>query len=374
LLNLVLKEDRVEKHVFELQIVPKSMLEVRTIGAHPDYVVFRRARELLEACRYDVVEDSYLADLRKAIKQHESKQEYDRIPALQRKLTKLEPLLKQQAKLEADARRLVDNFTTAFQRVATELAEIKGEINQMKRKDHDDSDLEDIKDDFVGFQHPFLTLLDTKYNQAYDNDDFDTAQTLEGLRGSALPICMDLVKATNAYSEAKATRQKASVVINLKSRKVGLESRLNELQQQLSRITLPPSPTNSSGSNAATTTSSDPPRGVVQPQVPVRAAETNVGTEEKKQDVTHNVISASPSPTTPHVTQPMATAIDECQVLMELFYATGGSGWAKKDNWPLVTWHGVKVGEGGRVTQLLLPSNQLTGKVYVQRYTLQHSN
>jgi hypothetical protein len=33
LLNLVLKEDRVEKHVFELQIVPKSMLEVRTIGA-----------------------------------------------------------------------------------------------------------------------------------------------------------------------------------------------------------------------------------------------------------------------------------------------------------------------------------------------------
>jgi hypothetical protein len=197
LLNLVLKEDRVEKHVFELQIVPKSMLEARTIGAHHDYVVFRYARELLEACRYDVAEDFYLTDLRKAIKQYESKQEYGQIPALQRKLARLEPLLQQQAKLEADARRLVDNFTTAFQKVTTELTKVKGEIDQMKRKDHDDNDLEDIKGDSVGFQHPFLTLLDTKYNQAYDNDDLDTAQTLEGLRDSALPICMDLVKATN---------------------------------------------------------------------------------------------------------------------------------------------------------------------------------
>jgi hypothetical protein len=107
LLNLVLKEDRVEKHVFGLQIVPKSMLEVRTIEAHHDYAVFRCARELLEACGYDVAEDFYLTDLRKAIKQHESKREYDRIPALERKLAKLEPLLQQQAKLEADARRLV---------------------------------------------------------------------------------------------------------------------------------------------------------------------------------------------------------------------------------------------------------------------------
>jgi hypothetical protein len=238
----------------------------------------------------------------------------------------------------------------------------------MKRKDHDDNDLEDTKDDSVGFQHPFLTLLDTKYNQAYENDEFYTAQTLEALRDSALPICMDLVKATNAYCEAKAVKQKASVVINLKDRKEGLESLLNELQQQLSRITLVSSPIDSSrSSNAATITSFEPPRGVVQPQVPVRAAETNVGPEEKKQDVTHHVIPASSSPTTPHVTRPIATAIDEHQVLMELFHATGGSSWTKKDNWGtdrlLGTWHGVEVDEGGRVTHLQLSDNQLTGKL-----------
>jgi hypothetical protein len=133
-------------------------------------------------------------------------------------------------------------------------------------------------------------------------------------------------------------------------------------------------------SNAATTTSSKPSRGVVQPQVPVRAAEANVGAEEKKQDVTHHVIPASPSRgsgarlawrvgelrrSTPQVTRPLATAIDERQVLMELFHGTGGSRWTKKDNWGtdrlLSTWHGVKVDERGRVTQLSLDQNQLSG-------------
>jgi hypothetical protein len=159
---------------------------------------------------------------------------------------------------------------------------------------------------------------------------------------------------------------KASVIINLKDRKEGLESRFNELHQQLSRITLASSPTNSSGSsNTATTTSSEPTREVVQPQVPARTAVTNVGAEGK-QDVTHHVIPASPSPTTPHVTRSMATAIDERQVLMELFHATDGPGWSQKDNCGtdrlLDTWHGVKVGEGGGVTHLLLDNNQLTGK------------
>jgi hypothetical protein len=72
-------------------------------------------------------------------------------------------------------------------------------------------------------------------------------------------ICMDLVKATNAYSEAKAARQKASVLINREDHKERLESRLNELHQRLSRMALAFCPTNSSGSSdAATTTSSEP--------------------------------------------------------------------------------------------------------------------
>jgi hypothetical protein len=149
---LALKQDRVEKHVFELQIVPKSMLEVRAIGGHHDYAVFRCARELLEACGYDVTEDFYLTDLRKAIKQHESKQEYDRIPALQKKLAKLEPLLQQQAKLEADAQRLVlaGNFTTVFQIVATELAEVEAKVDQLKSKYH--NDLENIIEAKAGIE------------------------------------------------------------------------------------------------------------------------------------------------------------------------------------------------------------------------------
>jgi hypothetical protein len=126
------------------------------------------------------------------------------------------------------------------------------------------------------------------------------------------------------------------------------------------------SPTNSSGSsNAVTTTSPEPSRGVVQPQVPVRAAEANVGAEEKKRDVTHHVIPASPTPTTTHVTRPTTTTIDERQVLMELFHATCGSRWTEKNNWGtdrlLGTWHGVNVDEGGRVTHLQLPRNKLWG-------------
>jgi hypothetical protein len=106
--------------------------------------------------------------------------------------------------------------------------------------------------------------------------------------------------------------------------------------------------------------------------VPVRAAEANVGAEEKKQDVTHHVIPTSPTPTTTHVTRPTTTPIDERQVLMELFHATGGSRWTKKDNWGtdilLSTWHGVEVDESGRVTHLQLHGNQLSGMypAYIQ--------
>jgi hypothetical protein len=230
------------------------MFEVRTFGAHHDYAVFRCARELLEACGYNVTEDFYLTDLRKAIRQHESKQEYDRIPALQRKLDKLEPLLQQQANLIADARRLVlaVNFTTALHRVTTELVEVEGKIDQMKVKDHDEE---------------------------------------EG--GNQL---------TRRSSVATTGK------VGSKRTKIGLADNFTIAFVLLLLLLVCLSRTNW------------------------------------------------------HPTR----AIDERQVLMELFHATGGSGWTEKDNWGtdrlLGTWHGVKVGEGGRVTHLLLSSNQLNGK------------
>lgn len=52
-------------------------------------------------------------------------------------------------------------------------------------------------------------------------------------------------------------------------------------------------------------------------------------------------------------------------LLMQLFQATRGNEWKKKDNWgssrPLSTWHGVVCDASGNVTQLLLEDNNLRG-------------
>jgi hypothetical protein len=119
LLNLFLKEDRVEKHVFELQIVPKSMLEVRTIGAHHDYAAFCCARELLEACGYDVTEGFDLTDLRKAIK-HMTEYLHWRGSWLSWNLCCNNRQSWKQTHEDWS------QLTTALHRVTTELAEVRG--------------------------------------------------------------------------------------------------------------------------------------------------------------------------------------------------------------------------------------------------------
>ena len=54
-------------------------------------------------------------------------------------------------------------------------------------------------------------------------------------------------------------------------------------------------------------------------------------------------------------------------ILVALYHATGGRGWTKSDNWltdaPLRQWHGVQTDVGGRVIELNLFDNGLTGEI-----------
>ena len=53
--------------------------------------------------------------------------------------------------------------------------------------------------------------------------------------------------------------------------------------------------------------------------------------------------------------------------LVELYNATGGPGWANSTNWgssaPIGDWYGVATNADGRVTDLVLPSNELRGEI-----------
>ena len=53
--------------------------------------------------------------------------------------------------------------------------------------------------------------------------------------------------------------------------------------------------------------------------------------------------------------------------LVALYHGTGGPEWNRRENWltvaPLGEWHGVRVDEDGRVTELLLNRNALTGPI-----------
>ena len=56
---------------------------------------------------------------------------------------------------------------------------------------------------------------------------------------------------------------------------------------------------------------------------------------------------------------------DDTAVLVKLYNATNGDQWLNNENWlsdmPLMAWHGVRVNDQGKVTELVLPSNGLKG-------------
>ncbi len=53
--------------------------------------------------------------------------------------------------------------------------------------------------------------------------------------------------------------------------------------------------------------------------------------------------------------------------LAAIYEATGGAGWTDDENWltdaPLASWHGVRVDSLGRVTELSLMANKLSGSI-----------
>ena len=63
---------------------------------------------------------------------------------------------------------------------------------------------------------------------------------------------------------------------------------------------------------------------------------------------------------------PMAILVDRA-ALVVLYYATSGPNWTESENWlsnrPLGDWHGVSTDGNGRVIQLDLTNNQLSGEI-----------
>ena len=74
----------------------------------------------------------------------------------------------------------------------------------------------------------------------------------------------------------------------------------------------------------------------------------------------------TPNPTD---SPPLATASSETDkdALFALYNSTGGPNWEDSNNWlsdaPLGEWHGVTTGNNGRVIDLQLHGNQLTGQI-----------
>ena len=72
---------------------------------------------------------------------------------------------------------------------------------------------------------------------------------------------------------------------------------------------------------------------------------------------------AEPAPTA----RPATPATDDRAALVALYEATDGANWTSNDNWlsnrPIGEWYGVTTDRNGRVTELLLGDNRLSGEI-----------
>ena len=73
----------------------------------------------------------------------------------------------------------------------------------------------------------------------------------------------------------------------------------------------------------------------------------------------------SPEPTRTPTSE--STAASDREILVEFYHATGGPNWEDNTNWlsaaPTGQWHGVSTDPSGRVVELLLPENRLSGEI-----------
>ena len=75
-----------------------------------------------------------------------------------------------------------------------------------------------------------------------------------------------------------------------------------------------------------------------------------------------------PAPAPPPPAPPPSPApVDDRPTLEAIYHATDGPNWLRNDGWltsmPLAEWQGVKLDESGRVAQLALDGNQLSGPI-----------
>ena len=86
---------------------------------------------------------------------------------------------------------------------------------------------------------------------------------------------------------------------------------------------------------------------------------------ERDHDLPHHGYGSGRTDATASVT--VTVSVSERAVLMALYQFTGGPDWFKSTNWgssrPLRYWHGVIVDDDGRVTELELGGNGLTGPI-----------
>ena len=72
------------------------------------------------------------------------------------------------------------------------------------------------------------------------------------------------------------------------------------------------------------------------------------------------------TPTSAPTDTPTPAAVDRAR-LVALYEATDGANWTNNDNWlsnrPIGEWHGVTTDNGGRVTELSLSENELSGEI-----------
>jgi Leucine-rich repeat (LRR) protein len=75
-------------------------------------------------------------------------------------------------------------------------------------------------------------------------------------------------------------------------------------------------------------------------------------------------------------TEEECAPVSDRAALEELYEATDGPNWKNRDNWlteaPLADWHGVRTDDEGRVTQLRLRENGLSGRLPVEIADLRH--
>ena len=76
---------------------------------------------------------------------------------------------------------------------------------------------------------------------------------------------------------------------------------------------------------------------------------------------------ATPTPEPPRIPTSESTAAPDREILVEFYHATGGPNWEDNTNWlsaaPIGQWYGVSPDPNGRVVELVLAENRLSGDI-----------